>query len=64
MGFNQEKYEEVREWIYRWQRRNFWKWREGFYEQLEAVYIFCNIGHSLLSISIFFIRYVPFRLYQ
>ena len=63
-GFNQEKHEAAREWIYRWQRWSFWKWCEVFYEQLEAVYIFRNIGHSLLSISIFFIRYVPSRLYQ
>ena len=61
---NQEKHEAAREWICRWQRWTFWKWCEVFYEQLEAVYIFRNIGHSLLSISIFFIRYVPSRLYQ
>ena len=63
-GFNQEKHEAARVWMYRWQRRNFWKWCEVFYEKLEAVYIFRHIGHSLLSISIFFIRYVPSRLYQ
>ncbi|SUA24719.1 cupin family protein [Neisseria gonorrhoeae] len=53
VNFNQGKYEEVRKLIYQLIELDFWKFCEGFYEKLEAIYIFRNISNSLLSSAIF-----------